>query len=693
MYPIEINGNKLYPTKHDKDHPGRRLFANIASSAADSNYILVQTREPLNGEQKRALKAKDVQIHEYVSDNTYLCGYKPESLDAIREDPTLKEFILYADVYQPSLVVEAGLRAGKDDDETAVEVVLHDDVGDGLDAVANDIATSANIDPSAVQLKDGRARLNVTRSSLDNIARLDAIKYIHAAPERKLFNNVAVDIMEVHKPVGLNHTVYKGKDQLVCVADTGFDTGDPNNCHAAFTGRVKLLEALGRPGRSDDTDGHGTHVCGSVLGKGMHQEQGLIEAPASEAQLMMQSVLDANDGLGGIPDAISDLFNPALKAGARIHTNSWGSDVGAYNAYSRSIDKYLHENPEMVVLFAASNSGTDAGDRKHGYVDPRSLSPEASTKNIITVGASESRRPDVEYEGISGALLWGRGWPRDYPYAPISRDAVADNPEGLAAFSSRGPTIGPGARIKPDVVAPGTTILSARSSKIDPTKFNEGWGISTDKNWMYEGGTSMATPLVAGCCAVVRGALQDSGVAPNPSAALIKAVIINGAVPLKGQYTPVEFGPAPNSDYGFGRVNVANSLHHVAGQEDGTAGCGDGKRPLDDDGTHDKEFSLPIRVPHAAGTSGRLTLKVTLVWNDPEGARLQNDLDLIVSNASSEKHGNMGNGTGFDRVNNIEQVVWEDVKAGEEYKMNIRVYRTTQGPQSFAYAWRIFASS
>jgi hypothetical protein len=83
------------------------------------------------------------------------------------------------------------------------------------------------------------------------------------------------------------------------------------------------------------------------------------------------------------------------------------------------------------------------------------------------------------------------------------------------------------------------------------------------------------------------------------------------------------------------------------------------------------------------------TLKVTLVWSDPPGATLQNDLDLIVVAANGqERHGNMGNSKGFDRVNNVEQVVWENIPAGA-VKITVRAFRITQFPQSYAYAWRI----
>ena len=310
------------------------------------------------------------------------------------------------------------------------------------------------------------------------------------------------------------------------------------------------------------------------------------------------------------------------------------------------------------------------------------------------MGASESSRPDSIYP--SGGLKYG-AWRDDFKYAPIAGDPAANNPDGLAAFSSRGPTK-PDGRIKPDIVAPGTSILSTRASKIYPGHYSESWGRSADEHWCYEGGTSMATPLTAGAVAVIRGALEDNG-NKNPTASVVKAVLINGAVPLKGQYSQSgqngEFGASPdppNSNEGFGRINVNNSLIHVVNTGKKSAGFGErtGDQGLGDDGRHDKEFTFPITVPAVSGpSSGPRTLKVTIVWPDPKGARLQNDLDLIVTNPQGkQKHGNMGDGEGFDRVNNVEQVTWKGIGAGT-YKVTIRVFRTTIDPQPFAYAWWI----
>ena len=128
---------------------------------------------------------------------------------------------------------------------------------------------------------------------------------------------------------------------------------------------------------------------------------------------------------------------------------------------------------------------------------------------------------------------------------------------GMAAFSSRGPALD--GRIKPDIVAPGTWIASTKSSVAS----GGGWG-AIDSNYMYMGGTSMATPLTAGAAALIRQYYTDRE-SITPSAALIKATMVNGATDIyPGQYgtggtqeIPVT---RPTNVAGWGRVDVQDSI-------------------------------------------------------------------------------------------------------------------------------------
>jgi hypothetical protein len=369
--------------------------------------------------------------------------------------------------------------------------------------------------------------------------------------------------------------------------------------------------------------------------------------------------LDSTGGLGGLPDDLHDLFQtPYDEDGARVHTNSWGSTLGdgRYNANSFEVDEFVWEHRDCVICFSAGNAGVDLNT--NGVIDARSITPPGTAKNCLTIGATENNRPT-----FTRTYQQGFGYTAD----PIASDRMADNPEGIVAFSSRGPTAD--GRIKPDVVAPGSYILSTRSRDTH----GAGWGLSADPLYYFNGGTSMATPLVAGCAALVRDYLAAEQHLPTPSAALVKAMLINGAQDVAGQYVASEAGDIPNNSEGFGRVDMVATFSNAVQ-------CRDEATALN---TGDEESSA---VTVNAGAS----LKVTLVWTDRPGATLQNDLDLIVRAANGqERHGNVApNSTAFDRNNNVEQVLWDNLPAGNVHIL-VRAHRVPLFAQSYALVTRI----
>jgi serine protease AprX len=684
---ITINGVSLDP---EAQAVGLRAAGLEAESAAGSDYILIQTEAPLTSAQKDQLAGLGVEIHEYVPEQTYLCGYRPADLDAIRALP----FVTWADVYLRGFKVPPSLRQPAPSPEAAilpsaherrpsrklrqVDVVFHDDVDPTDQGLQEQVAAAAGMDPTSLSAGRRKVRITVAEGDLDRLAALDEVHHLEPVPERQLFNNVARRIIDAD--VRVNGTRFRGDGQVVAVADSGFDKGSTTDVHPAFKDRVATLYALGRPGKANDPHGHGTHVAGSVLGDGTSRTMGgAIEGVAPEATLVLQSMLDAGGGLGGIPSDLHDLFEPPYdNDDARVHTNSWGATTPGlpYDSSALEIDDVVWNRPDLVICFAAGNNGSDRNS--DGTVDPGSIGSESAAKNCITVGASESERNNFDH-------TYGEYWPADFPANPIRSDLQADDADGMVAFSSRGPT--KERRIKPDVVAPGTCILSAlsRDVAIPSTDF----GVSSDRLFFFDSGTSMATPLVAGCAAVLRETLVKNGLA-SPSAALIKALLINGAVDIPGQYSPTETATVPNNNEGFGRVDLAGSVILPGG--DPNSGFSEGG-PLDE-GDDDRSTIVIPAVP--PGHLGRVapsaigaTLKITLVWSDPPGAALQNDLDLIVRAADgSERHGNMGTGQGFDRVNNVEQVWWNNMPAGQA-DIVVRAHRIPRFPQPYACAWRI----
>jgi serine protease AprX len=554
-------------------------------------------------------------------------------------------------------------------DRVPVEVVLQKDAMS--DSVRNRIAAAAGVDPSQIQAGRGKIRLTVEQRRLDAIAAFDEVHHIERYYPPRLTNNIARGILNADQAQAGG--AMQGEGQIVCVADTGFDTGATDDVHPAFEGRVLRLYALGRDTASDP-DGHGTHVCGSVLGDLTADDGTIIRGTSPAARLVMQSVLDPDGGLGGLPVDLHDLFLPPYRDdGARVHTNSWGGPAeGAYTANSSEVDDFVANHRDCVICFAAGNDGKETAGT--GVVAPGSVGSPATAKNCITVGASENNRPDFTIPPTNAPIEYGEGWPQDFPTPPISTDRVADNPEGMAAFSSRGPAANH--RVRPDVVAPGTAILSTKSRVATGEGRILGWGpYPRDPRFFFDGGTSMATPLVAGCATVVRQYLLSKQT-NSPSAVLVKAMLINGAKQMHGQYVPPEVGSPPDNSQGFGRVDLAATIGPYP--QGTTVIFKDEGRSLD---TGDGE---DIQQDVAAGQ----TLKVTLVWTDPPGDALQNDLDLIVKTPDGQEfHGNIAPGSSaFDRSNNVEQVIVPVTAAGTAM-ITVRAFRAVS-PQSYALVIR-----
>lgn len=249
----------------------------------------------------------------------------------------------------------------------------------------------------------------------------------------------------------------------------------------------------------------------------------------------------------------------------------------------------------------------------------------------------------------------------------------------MVAFSSRGPV--DDGRLKPDVVAPGSNIVSTRDDS------TTGWGVYNDY-YIYMGGTSMATPLTAGAAAIVREFYTDTyGI--NPTAALVKATFINGAYDMTpGQYRD-EVPDGSKDDVirradinqGWGRVDLATSLVYEAPRQlwfhEHTSGIS----------TND-EYVVPVQVGYSDNP-----FRVSLVWSDREGTEashgaLVNDLDLeVIAPDNTTYYGNDIISDGLldgdvDHVNNVEGV---DLAPGVGvYTIIVRGYNIPNGPQPFA---------
>jgi hypothetical protein len=238
-------------------------------------------------------------------------------------------------------------------------------------------------------------------------------------------------------------------------------------------------------------------------------------------------------------------------------------------------------------------------------------------------------------------------------------------------------------RIKPDVCAPGTYIVSARSTKASGTA--RGLYPEFDR-YMYDSGTSMAAPFVSGCAVLVRQWLTQRRGYKNPTAALMKAILTGGAYDMSADAGAVCGGAAPNSTQGWGRVDLGQSLYPT------NASVMLVDKVAFSDGS---EYAVKVTVTNSA------PLAVQLVWTDYPGAlgaekALVNDLDLVVSNRTTGVVW-YGNGVGGgDRINTVESVrIPAQEMAPGEYSILVKgasvAYDSTEGGAAALYVRGAFS--
>ncbi len=406
-------------------------------------------------------------------------------------------------------------------------------------------ALPAEVQDAFPRLDGSSAVALLSDAQIDEVASWPDVEWIEPKLKPRLFNDKAaltnmMNVANAWKSLSSGGLGLTGAGQIVAVADTGCDKGSLTDVHADFAGRI--LAGYGWTNGAykssaswADLDAHGTHVCGSILGSGAASTN-LYRGMAYEAQLVMQGMWE---DLGGLPDHTATMLKQAYSAGARIHSDSWGygtNYAGAYVYDSVYSDGYMWTNQNFLMVIAAGNDGIDANS--DGVIDAGSVTAPGTAKNCICVGAAENYRTNGGY----AASTYGKKWSSDYPADPIKSDKISqtNTPQGLAAFSGRGPT--QDGRFKPDIVAPGTDVISVRSRASDDT----GWGLnSANTNYIYMGGTSMATPLTSGTMALIRQWLVDRKGIDEPMAALMKALLINGARDM----TPGQYGTAPPGNH------------------------------------------------------------------------------------------------------------------------------------------------
>lgn len=723
--PIKLRAATFNPSKGERPAipPG---LARATPQLGQGAYYIVQFAGPVEQAWKDEVAALGVELLDYIPDYAFKARMTPELANRVSRLGS----VVYTDLFHPFYAVSPAV--GQGDQLLRVRV----ERGGNAQAVANAAAAAG---AQAAVVGNDSLVVAANGAQVQRIAQALDTAWIEPYRLNEKHNESAGDIIGATGGTGgARARGYDGSTQIAAVADTGIGGGTATTAHRdipssrvvaiqSFAGTTdSCFQTIENDGAQDVDSGHGTHVAGSVLGGGDASGLGTGIAPA--ARLVFQATEDyvitsnlcknfygyPNDYyLSGLPANLNDLYQAAYNEGARIHANSWGSAAaGDYTANSAQSDQFIWNNRDMTITFSAGNEGIDANS--NGVIDNDSIGAPATAKNVITVGASENQRPagypcdtGLTYQsrdayqpnttcgGMGGNNIlgtYGVRWPADYPAQPISGDQSGGNSGQMAAFSSRGPT--DDGRIKPDIVAPGTWILSTYSNMYqegydaspNPRTGNyqsDGWGMPANAFYKYFGGTSMSNPTAAGGATVVRDFYQKA-YGHAASAALVKATLINSAVDLADENNDGandnDF-PIPNVHEGWGRINLDAATDGAAYYADNTAG-------LATNGSASYSFNV---------TGG--AFKVSLVWSDAPStetaaANLVNNLNLTVTSPSGATYrGNVFSGgwsaTGgnADGVNNVENVYVQSAASGT-WTVTVSGANVPSGPQPFALVVR-----
>ena len=426
-----------------------------------------------------------------------------------------------------------------------------------------------------------------------------------------------------------------GASVPVGIMDTGLNLNhlDISSNRRSICGRnVQNLGAVPTEDDADlwlDSNGHGTHVAGTLLGNGHVDPQFAGVAPGVR-HIRFAKVLNFDGGGSslGIMSGMDYLAAPSSCAGAaarmplivNMSLSADGRLFQGVDAEERKIDGIVWAHHQLYVAV-------------QGNADVHGFSSYGAAKNTLAVGAV---RNDGE----------------------------------LALFSSRGPTAD--GRLAPQVVASGVLVRSAK-------------GDGSEDGYLITSGTSMATPAVAGVAAL----LMDASAAHKRQPALVRARLMASAIkPDAWLAAPARF-PAHNSDgpgelqgqYGLGKVSAHTSVLNRDAADGWLSGSGVSEPRGGEYAWQD------IVVP-----AGASRLDLVLTWDEPPaepvGRVVLNDLDLWLDAGADCGSGACGEHSSRSRKDNVEWIIVRNPAPGT-YRAKVAAHRVYGAAPRAALAWTV----
>ncbi|HOC41663.1 MAG TPA: S8 family serine peptidase [Thermoanaerobaculales bacterium] len=595
----------------------------LRASGDRAGLHLLQLIGPVRDEWVAALAEAGIQLLQYYPHNAYLVWADPDTMAGLEALP----FVRWQGRFHPAYKINESLE-GRGGNISNVDVMFY---AEGvLENVLQDFeklgAVVIQHYPSQPDKAFYDAIIQVNAGSLEDIARMTPVLWLgYQSPEPILDDEMSSQIVAGNYTGGvpfvgyeswLNTVGFDGSGVIWSITDTGVDYQHPDLNTRIVGGHdyPGCTPVPGEPG-NDCGGGHGTHVSGIVGGDataGYSDPQGFKYGwgIAPGVSFFAQNSVD-NGGPWPPAGGWQEHSKWATLGGAVGGNQSWTTGEGTahgYQASERTHDIMVHDGnfdtatvaEPYIQVFSAGNSGPGS----------QTLTSPKEAKNIITVAASMNYR--------SGSI------------------------DALASYSSRGPAVD--GRIKPDIAAPGDQIASTRND----TGGSCSTPISgTNNMYAYCSGTSMAAPHISGSVALVTDWWRSFNGGANPSAAMAKALLINGTVDMAT-------ADRPNFNEGWGRVQLTNVVNNATNMV-----YKDQQLTFNNTG---ENLVVAVGIPDPGKP-----LRVTLVWTDAPGAvganpALVNNLDLTVETNGNTYKGNVFSGgwstTGgtADIKNNVENV-------------------------------------
>lgn len=365
---------------------------------------------------------------------------------------------------------------------------------------------------------------NVLLGNIEKISHLPKVVMVEYEDDLVSHLNVSAQavkagISEYYSPETVHDLGFLGRDISIAILDSGVDDGGllPNQGHTSLddldddpetddpkfiagvdTTHVAYISDGSYNPTDSDVIGHGTHVAGIAMGTGGGSE---YIGVAPQARLVDVKVME-KWGSGNMGEFIlgvewcveyKDEFNirvMSMSVGGNYNSN--GSDAG-----SQAVNVAWDEG--IIGVTSIGNGGTNT------------IGPPASADNVIAIGAIDDRST----VNRSDDTIWGSS-----NRGPRWDDGDEDHLDEL----------------KPDVVAPGVNIMSAKSG--------------TPGAYIEYDGTSMACPHVAGIVALM---LEAN---PNLTPDMVRQILQDTAEMPENISPSTEYDDVYHYNWGWGKVDA-----------------------------------------------------------------------------------------------------------------------------------------